>query len=226
MLFRSYMTDAITMNRSLEVAVRAASEARQEFAGKGTNGIQKLADRIDELYKSIKAGEINQEELIQARNKLYGLSRAIGREIDGVKELHKAIKKIDKLGVQGLTKNDVSNLKEATNKMADSLDKMLQDVEFMQQMTDSANGLTQFVGFVQEHANRLAGKTDPFQRVVNDTEPSKIRKFTDTVTRGLMKQAARILLRWKMRKFTIPQPFNMHCIIWLVQFSLCFLGCC
>lgn len=189
-LHNIHMTDAITMNRSLEVAVRAASEARQEFAGKGTNGIQKLADRIDELYKSIKAGEINQEELIQARNKLYGLSRAIGREIDGVKELHKAIKKIDKLGAQGLTKNDVSNLKEATNKMADSLDKMLQDVEFMQQMTDSANGLTQFVGFVQEHANRLAGKTDPFQRTVTDTEPSLARKFTDTVARGLMKQAA------------------------------------
>ena len=189
-LHNIHMTDAITMNRSLEVAIRAASEARQEFAGKGTNGIQKLADRVDELHKSIKAGEISQEELIQARNKLYGLSRAIGREIDGVKDLHKAIKKIDKLGVKGLTKNDVSNLKEATNKMADSLDKMLQDVEFMQQMTDSANGLTQFVGFVQEHANRLAGKTDPFQRVVNDTEPSKIRKFTDTVTRGLMKQAA------------------------------------
>lgn len=189
-LHNIHMTDAITMNRSLEVAVRAASEARQEFAGKGTNGIQKLADRIDGLYKSIKAGEINQEELIQARNKLYGLSRAIGREIDGVKELHKAIKKIDKLGVQGLTKNDVSNLKEATNKMADSLDKMLQDVEFMQQMTDSANGLTQFVGFVQEHANRLAGKTDPFQRTVTDTEPSLARKVTDTVARGLMKQAA------------------------------------
>jgi hypothetical protein len=189
-LHNIHMTDAITMNRSLEVAVRAASEARQEFAGKGTNGIQKLADRIDGLYKSIKAGEINQEELIQARNKLYGLSRAIGREIDGVKELHKAIKKIDKLGAQDLTKNDVSNLKEATNKMADSLDKMLQDVEFMQQMTDSANGLTQFVGFVQEHANRLAGKTDPFQRTVTDTEPSLARKFTDTVARGLMKQAA------------------------------------
>ena len=60
----------------------------------------------------------------------------------------------------------------------------------MKLMSDSANGLTQFVGFVQEHANRLAGKTDPFQRLVNDTEPSLGSKFLGATGRALMKQAA------------------------------------
>ena len=185
-----HMTDAITMNRSLEVAVRAASEARQEFAGKGTSGIQKLADRVDALYNSAASGNVNAEELTQVRNKLYGLERAIGRKIDGIRELNRLARKADKFGVEKLDAKDINSLKETTNNMAESLDKMLNDVNFMKLMSDSANGLTQFVGFVQEHANRLAGKTDPFQRVVNDTEPSKMRKFADATGRALMKQAA------------------------------------
>ena len=189
-LHNIHMTDAITMNRSLEVAVRAASEARQEFAGKGTSGIQKLADRVDALYNSAASGKVNAEELTQVRNKLYGLERAIGRKIDGIQELSRLVKKADKFGVERLDAKDINSLKETTNNMAESLDKMLNDVNFMKLMSDSANGLTQFVGFVQEHANRLAGKTDPFQRVVNDTEPSKMRKFADATGRALMKQAA------------------------------------
>ena len=189
-LHNIHMTDAITMNRSLEVAVRAASEARQEFAGKGTSGIQKLADRVDALYNSAASGNVNAEELTQVRNKLYGLERAIGRKIDGIQELSRLVKKADKFGVEKLDAKDINSLKETTNNMSESLDKMLNDVNFMKLMSDSANGLTQFVGFVQEHANRLAGKTDPFQRVVNDTEPSKMRKFADATGRALMKQAA------------------------------------
>ena len=189
-LHNIHMTDAITMNRSLEVAVRAASEARQEFAGKGTSGIQKLADRVDALYNSAASGNVNAEELTQVRNKLYGLERAIGRKIDGIQELSRLARKADKFGVEKLDAKDINGLKETTNNMAESLDKMLNDVNFMKLMSDSANGLTQFVGFVQEHANRLAGKTDPFQRVVNDTEPSKMRKFADATGRALMKQAA------------------------------------
>ena len=189
-LHNIHMTDAITMNRSLEVAVRAASEARQEFAGKGTSGIQKLADRVDALYNSAASGNVNSEELTQVRNKLYGLERAIGRKIDGIQELSRLVKKADKFGVEKLDAKDINSLKETTNNVAESLDKMLNDVNFMKLMSDSANGLTQFVGFVQEHANRLAGKTDPFQRVVNDTEPSKMRKFADATGRALMKQAA------------------------------------
>ena len=189
-LHNIHMTDAITMNRSLEVAVRAASEARQEFAGKGTSGIQKLADRVDALYNSTASGNVNAEELTQVRNKLYGLERAIGRKIDGIRELNRLARKADKVGVEKLDAKDINSLKETTNNMSESLDKMLNDVNFMKLMSDSANGLTQFVGFVQEHANRLAGKTDPFQRVVNDTEPSKMRKFADATGRALMKQAA------------------------------------
>ena len=189
-LHNIHMTDAITMNRSLEVAVRAASEARQEFAGKGTSGIQKLADRVDALYNSAASGNVNAEELTQVRNKLYGLERAIGRKIDGIQELNRLARKADKVGVEKLDAKDINSLKETTNNMSESLDKMLNDVNFMKLMSDSANGLTQFVGFVQEHANRLAGKTDPFQRVVNDTEPSKMRKLTDATGRALMKQAA------------------------------------
>lgn len=189
-LHNIHMTDAITMNRSLEVAVRAASEARQEFAGKGTSGIQKLADRVDALYNSAASGNVNAEELTQVRNKLYGLERAIGRKIDGIQELNRLARKADKVGVEKLDAKDINSLKETTNNMSESLDKMLNDVNFMKLMSDSANGLTQFVGFVQEHANRLAGKTDPFQRVVNDTEPSKMRKFADATGRALMKQAA------------------------------------
>lgn len=189
-LHNIHMTDAITMNRSLEVAVRAASEARQEFAGKGTSGIQKLADRVDALHNSAASGNVNAEELTQVRNKLYGLERAIGRKIDGIRELNRLARKADKFGVEKLDAKDINSLKETTNNMAESLDKMLNDVNFMKLMSDSANGLTQFVGFVQEHANRLAGKTDPFQRVVNDTEPSKMRKFADATGRALMKQAA------------------------------------
>lgn len=189
-LHNIHMTDAITMNRSLEVAVRAASEARQEFAGKGTSGIQKLADRVDALYNSAASGNVNAEELTQVRNKLYGLERAIGRKIDGIRELNRLARKADKFGVEKLDAKDINSLKETTNNMAESLDNMLNDVNFMKLMSDSANGLTQFVGFVQEHANRLAGKTDPFQRVVNDTEPSKMRKFADATGRALMKQAA------------------------------------
>lgn len=189
-LHNIHMTDAITMNRSLEVAVRAASEARQEFAGKGTSGIQKLADRVDALYNSAASGKVNAEELTQVRNKLYGLERAIGRKIDGIQELNRLVKKADKFGVEKLDAKDINSLKETTNNVAESLDNMLNDVNFMKLMSDSANGLTQFVGFVQEHANRLAGKTDPFQRVVNDTEPSKMRKFADATGRALMKQAA------------------------------------
>ena len=189
-LHNIHMTDAITMNRSLEVAVRAASEARQEFAGKGTSGIQKLADRVDALYNSAASGKVNAEELTQVRNKLYGLERAIGRKIDGIRELNRLARKADKFGVEKLDAKDINSLKETTNNVAESLDKMLNDVNFMKLMSDSANGLTQFVGFVQEHANRLAGKTDPFQRVVNDTEPSKMRKFADATGRALMKQAA------------------------------------
>ena len=189
-LHNIHMTDAITMNRSLEVAVRAASEARQEFAGKGTSGIQKLADRVDALYNSAASGNVNAEELTQVRNKLYGLERAIGRKIDGIQELSRLARKADKFGVEKLDAKDINSLKETTNNMSESLDKMLNDVNFMKLMSDSANGLTQFVGFVQEHANRLAGKTDPFQRVVNDTEPSKMRKFADATGRALMKQAA------------------------------------
>ena len=189
-LHNIHMTDAITMNRSLEVAVRAASEARQEFAGKGTSGIQKLADRVDALYNSAASGNVNAEELTQVRNKLYGLERAIGRKIDGIQELSRLVKKADKFGVEKLDAKDINSLKETTNNVAESLDNMLNDVNFMKLMSDSANGLTQFVGFVQEHANRLAGKTDPFQRVVNDTEPSKMRKFADATGRALMKQAA------------------------------------
>lgn len=189
-LHNIHMTDAITMNRSLEVAVRAASEARQEFAGKGTSGIQKLADRVDALYNSAASGKVDAEELTQVRNKLYGLERAIGRKIDGIQELSRLVKKADKFGVEKLDAKDINGLKETTNNMSESLDKMLNDVNFMKLMSDSANGLTQFVGFVQEHANRLAGKTDPFQRVVNDTEPSKMRKFADATGRALMKQAA------------------------------------
>ena len=189
-LHNIHMTDAITMNRSLEVAVRAASEARQEFAGKGTSGIQKLADRVDALYNSAASGNVNAEELTQVRNKLYGLERAIGRKIDGIQELNRLVRKADKFGVEKLDAKDINSLKETTNNIAESLDKMLNDVNFMKLMSDSANGLTQFVGFVQEHANRLAGKTDPFQRVVNDTEPSKMRKLTDATGRALMKQAA------------------------------------
>ena len=189
-LHNIHMTDAITMNRSLEVAVRAASEARQEFAGKGTSGIQKLADRVDALYNSAASGKVDAEELTQVRNKLYGLERAIGRKIDGIQELNRLARKADKFGVERLDAKDINSLKETTNNMSESLDKMLNDVNFMKLMSDSANGLTQFVGFVQEHANRLAGKTDPFQRVVNDTEPSKMRKFADATGRALMKQAA------------------------------------
>ena len=189
-LHNIHMTDAITMNRALEVAVRAASEARQEFAGKGTSGIQKLADRVDALYNSAASGKVNAEELTQVRNKLYGLERAIGRKIDGIQELNRLVKKADKFGVEKLDAKDINSLKETTNNVAESLDNMLNDVNFMKLMSDSANGLTQFVGFVQEHANRLAGKTDPFQRVVNDTEPSKMRKFADATGRALMKQAA------------------------------------
>ena len=189
-LHNIHMTDAITMNRSLEVAVRAASEARQEFAGKGTSGIQKLADRVDALYNSAASGKVNAEELTQVRNKLYGLERAIGRKIDGIQELSRLVKKADKFGVEKLDAKDINSLKETTNNMAESLDKMLNDVNFMKLMSDSANGLTQFVGFVQEHANRLAGKTDPFQRLVNDTEPSLGSKFLGATGRALMKQAA------------------------------------
>ena len=189
-LHNIHMTDAITMNRSLEVAVRAASEARQEFAGKGTSGIQKLADRVDALYNSAASGNVNAEELTQVRNKLYGLERAIGRKIDGIQELNRLVKKADKFGVEKLDAKDINSLKETTNNMAESLDKMLNDVNFMKLMSDSANGLTQFVGFVQEHANRLAGKTDPFQRLVNDTEPSLGSKFLGATGRALMKQAA------------------------------------
>ena len=189
-LHNIHMTDAITMNRSLEVAVRAASEARQEFAGKGTSGIQKLADRVDALYNSAASGNVNAEELTQARNKLYGLERAIGRKIDGIRELNRLARKADKFGVEKLDAKDINSLKETTNNMAESLDKMLNDVNFMKLMSDSANGLTQFVGFVQEHANRLAGKTDPFQRLVNDTEPSLGSKFLGATGRALMKQAA------------------------------------
>ena len=189
-LHNIHMTDAITMNRSLEVAVRAASEARQEFAGKGTSGIQKLADRVDALYNSAASGKVNAEELTQVRNKLYGLERAIGRKIDGIQELNRLARKADKFGVEKLDAKDINSLKETTNNMAESLDKMLNDVNFMKLMSDSANGLTQFVGFVQEHANRLAGKTDPFQRLVNDTEPSLGSKFLGATGRALMKQAA------------------------------------
>ena len=189
-LHNIHMTDAITMNRSLEVAVRAASEARQEFAGKGTSGIQKLADRVDALYNSAASGNVNAEELTQVRNKLYGLERAIGRKIDGIQELNRLARKADKVGVEKLDAKDINSLKETTNNMAESLDKMLNDVNFMKLMSDSANGLTQFVGFVQEHANRLAGKTDPFQRLVNDTEPSLGSKFLGATGRALMKQAA------------------------------------
>ena len=189
-LHNIHMTDAITMNRSLEVAVRAASEARQEFAGKGTSGIQKLADRVDALYNSAASGKVNAEELTQVRNKLYGLERAIGRKIDGIQELNRLVRKADKVGVEKLGAKDINSLKETTNNMSESLDKMLNDVNFMKLMSDSANGLTQFVGFVQEHANRLAGKTDPFQRLVNDTEPSLGSKFLGATGRALMKQAA------------------------------------
>ena len=189
-LHNIHMTDAITMNRSLEVAVRAASEARQEFAGKGTSGIQKLADRVDVLYNSAASGKVNAEELTQVRNKLYGLERAIGRKIDGIQELNRLVKKADKFGVEKLDAKDINSLKETTNNVAESLDNMLNDVNFMKLMSDSANGLTQFVGFVQEHANRLAGKTDPFQRLVNDTEPSLGSKFLGATGRALMKQAA------------------------------------
>ena len=189
-LHNIHMTDSITMNRALEVAVRAASEARQEFAGKGTSGIQKLADRVDALYNSAASGNVNAEELTQVRNKLYGLERAIGRKIDGIQELSRLARKADKFGVEKLDAKDINSLKETTNNMAESLDKMLNDVNFMKLMSDSANGLTQFVGFVQEHANRLAGKTDLFQRLVNDTEPSLGSKFLGATGRALMKQAA------------------------------------
>lgn len=189
-LHNIHMTDAITMNRSLEVAVRAASEARQEFVQSGVRGMMSLLDRVDRLSDSIKRGDINAEEISTLRNKIWGLSRAIGGQVDGLKQFSRLANQISRQGVDSLTTDDVEVLKNATEQLANGINKTIDDTEFMQQLTANADGLTQFVGFVQEHTNRLAGKSDPYERVGNDTEPSGGRKFGRAVARGMMQQAA------------------------------------
>lgn len=189
-LHNIHMTDAVTMNRSLEMAARALSEAKSQFAKLGPAGMESLATQVDNIAQDAQNGRFDKEHATTLMKKLYGFQRAVGKELDGYTQFRRKLNYIAKKGTDKLTSEDLSVLKNAADSISNDLVETANDVETLQDLSKTAQGLGQFVNFVQEHANRLAGKSDAFERAWKNENVDAMSKLGRKTLRGAQKMAA------------------------------------
>lgn len=189
-LHNIHMTDAVTMNRSLEMAARALSEAKEQFAKLGPAGMESLATQVDNIAQDAQNGRFDKEHATTLMKKLYGFQRAVGKELDGYTQFRRKLNYIAKKGTDKLTSEDLSVLKNAADSISNDLVETANDVETLQDLSKTAQGLGQFVNFVQEHANRLAGKSDAFERAWKNENVDAMSKLGRKTLRGAQKMAA------------------------------------
>jgi hypothetical protein len=189
-LHNIHMTDAVTMNRSLEMAARALSEAKSQFAKLGPAGMESLATQVDSIAQDAQNGRFDKEHATTLMKKLYGFQRAVGKELDGYTQFRRKLNYIAKKGTDKLTSEDLSVLKNAADSISNDLVETANDVETLQDLSKTAQGLGQFVNFVQEHANRLAGKSDAFERAWKNENVDAMSKLGRKTLRGAQKMAA------------------------------------
>ncbi len=189
-LHNIHMTDAVTMNRSLEMAARALSEAKEQFAKLGPAGMESLATQVDSIAQDAQNGRFDKEHATTLMKKLYGFQRAVGKELDGYTQFRRKLNYIAKKGTDKLTSEDLSVLKNAADSISNDLVETANDVETLQDLSKTAQGLGQFVNFVQEHANRLAGKSDAFERAWKNENVDAMSKLGRKTLRGAQKMAA------------------------------------
>lgn len=189
-LHNIHMTDAVTMNRSLEMAARTLSEAKEQFAKLGPAGMESLATQVDNIAQDAQNGRFDKEHATTLMKKLYGFQRAVGKELDGYTQFRRKLNYIAKKGTDKLTSEDLSVLKNAADSISNDLVETANDVETLQDLSKTAQGLGQFVNFVQEHANRLAGKSDAFERAWKNENVDAMSKLGRKTLRGAQKMAA------------------------------------
>lgn len=163
-----HMNESIQMVRSLETMIRSLSEAKQEF--KSPAGILSMQGRLERVFEGVQNGSVTKDDLTSMSKKLYGLNRAF-RNLEGVDGLKRLLNKASK--VEGdLPADLVTQIRNTVPVVDEQLTKLAEDTERLNGMKQQADGLGQFERIAQEHANKLAGKTNFHTRALKDGEMS------------------------------------------------------
>lgn len=181
-----HMTKAITLNRSLETAVRGLSEAKQEMSG--TRGIEFVSELLDEVVDKASNGNANTDDYTTLSKKMFGLTQ-VYKDIEGIDGLQRTLRKAAK-SEDPLNADDIEILRNSAEKISSQLDSKIADVDSLNTIKKDADALHQFVGIVQEHTNKLAGKTNHIIRGMKDLEKSKGTEFALLVAKGAQQHAA------------------------------------
>lgn len=181
-----HMTDPIMMNRALETAIRALSEARTELSS--PRGLQSVAERLDDVVDKARGGKATADEFTTLSKKLFGLTRVF-RNVEGVDALQRTLRRAAKAPDE-LTAADIEVLTNAGARVSEQIGKLADDVELLNGMKKQADGLNQFVTYVQEHTNKMAGKTHPLTRYFKDMEASPVTNVALKAVKLGQQQAA------------------------------------
>lgn len=181
-----HMTKSVTMNRSLETSVRALSEAKQEMGS--PRGLEYVHKLMDETIDKARNSTATADDYQTLSRKLFGLTRVF-KDIEGVEGLQRVLRKAQKADGK-ISEDDFTILQNSAASVSEQLGKKIDDTETLNKLKTEANNMTQFVSIIQEHANKLAGKSDPLSRWVKDKLSSPATDFTMDLIRGAQKQSA------------------------------------
>lgn len=181
-----HMTKSVTMNRSLETSVRALSEAKQEMGS--PRGLEYVHELMDETIDKARNSTATADDYQTLSRKLFGLTRVF-KDIEGVEGLQRVLRKAQKADGK-ISEDDFAILQNSAASVSEQLGKKIDDTETLNKLKTEANNMTQFVSIIQEHANKLAGKSDPLSRWVKDKLSSPATDFTMDLIRGAQKQSA------------------------------------
>ena len=187
-----HMTKAITMNRSIETSIRGLSEAKQEMSS--PRGIQYVSEMLDDIVDKSRNGKATAEDYTTLSRKLFGLSRVF-QNIEGLDGFQRVLRKAAKEGESidpdaRLSPDEATTFGNAATLINEQLGKLLDDVEMLNNLKAEADGLQQFVGIIQEHTNKLAGKTNWMIRGLKDLEKGKGTDLGLLLVKGAQQHAA------------------------------------
>jgi hypothetical protein len=106
--------------------------------------------------------------------------------IDGLQRVLRAAAKSD----DKLSENDFAVLENSASNIGDQLAERTRDVDSLNELKKQADALQQFVGIVQEHANKLAGKTNWMIRGLKDLEKGKGTDLGLTIAKAAQQHGA------------------------------------
>lgn len=198
-----HMAQPVTEMRTMETFIRAMSQGAKEHNSPA--GIDTMRERIETATEAVRSNKMKPEEATELRNKLFGLTQT-HKNLPNSEQISKLLNKIAKNKNPELKESDKETLLDSFKQLDGALHDKSKNLEEMQRGAEQADQAARLVTFIQEHANKFAGKTNPLSRALKDSYG--FNKGVETTLRMAQQHAALSSIVGNVSS-TVAQVLNM-----------------